>query len=472
MNAELAKRKLHELQQRLKIRHALAIQVKSDGLAVSLVRWEMESSRLVRTFVLPFGADAVQSNPDKVGNELGARLRAEGIREKRCIVCVPPGWALTASADVPEISDEDLPGYLELCAEREFPIPLGELRLSHCSYGLPDGQRRATIAAVSARRLAAIEQMITAAGCKAMSISLGLDRFVPLKPSTAAVHFLANGNHVDLIVSAGGGIAALRSLAGSVAQEDVPFDTAGFCREVRITLGGLPDPLRQLVREAHFGGPPATAELLSQKTANHLLRMGVTPGSTDVGLDGGGSAFEAATQFLQDRRVAFEFLPPQVNRWQVMAQRFDSRSRRWFLAGGVGLLLLPIVAFWVRGHILGNLQRDWDGMKRNVGELDDLQGRIRTYRPWFDPAPELLPVIEGLAGAFPERGDTWCKSVSVSDGTRVTLSGFARNQSAFLTLHDRLKAKPGISNVEIQQTRGDNPVQYSITFKWEAPHGN
>src|SRR5690606_40866353 len=70
--------------------------------------------------------------------------------------------------------------------------------------------------------------------CKAISISLGLDACLNNGTELGAVHFLSNCDHVDVVVTASGGIAAIRSLAGPVASSEVPFDAANFCREVQI----------------------------------------------------------------------------------------------------------------------------------------------------------------------------------------------------------------------------------------------
>ena len=89
------------------------------------------------------------------------------------MVRIPPGWALTASIDLPEVSAEELRSYLELCAEREFPVSVAELRLAHSPYTLADGKRRATLAAVPAKRMEAAGKMLAAAGRQA-----GLDFLV------------------------------------------------------------------------------------------------------------------------------------------------------------------------------------------------------------------------------------------------------------------------------------------------------
>ncbi len=463
---------INALKRRFQTQSVLAITLESDRIAVGLVRAEDGASRLEKTFSLPFGAESVVTDQAKTGAALAAQLEVEAIREKRCVVCVPPGWAFTASTDVPDVSDEDLRGYLELRAEREFPIPAAELRLAHCSYSLPGEPRHyATLAGVPAKRLEAVEKMLAAAGCKAISISLGLDRCLPQGGSPPAMHFLANGNHVDVVITAGGGVAALRSLAGPVAHEEAAFDVPGFSREIRITLGRLPESLRQAVREARFAGSREKAQMLCRETRESLHRLGIEPAAIDRGPDPAGTALDAAERHLGGLPVAFEFVTPEISRWQSASAFFENKQRRWMAAAGIGLIFLPLLIFFVRSQIAGNLEKKWNGMRRSVGELETLQQKIRTFRPWFEPAPQTVQVLESLITAFPEAGDAWAKGIQFNEGSKITCSGFARSQAALMALLDRLRSRPEFSNVQVVQVRGENPVQFSIACKWEPKHG-
>ena len=452
-----------ELKKRWQARAALAITLESGRIAVGLLKGEAGGARLVQSFAMPLGADAVLADPEKAGKELAAQLDVAGIKERRSVVCVPPGWALTTSAEVPEIGAEDLRGYLELRAEREFPAGIADLRLAHSAYTGPDGKLRATLAAVPAKRIEAVEKMLEAAGCRAVSISLGLDACLPERGSAPAVHFLPNGNHVDLVISAGGGIATLRTLAGSPSST---FDAAAFCREVRITLGRLPEALRQQVREARFKGASPAVETLLHETQPHLHRMGLESATTARAVDPAGAARQAAELHLRAQPVLFDFIVPEPNRWQAMFARFDSRKRRWVVAGVVGLILLPLLAFIVRSRIASSLEAEWTGMKRSVGELEILQGKIRQFRPWFEPAPTSLQILEALMAAFPESGEVWAKSVQISEESKVTCAGFAQNQAAMTAMLDRLRSRPDVHGLQLQQVRGEKPVQFSIVYKW------
>ncbi len=461
---------LATLKKRFEPRSVLAITLESGRVAVDVVRRDEGGSSVARSFTLPLGADAVIADSEKAGKQLAEQLAANGIRERRCVVCVPAGWALTTSADMPDVAGEDLRGYLELRAEREFPIPVADLRLAHCSYTLPDGKPRATLAAIPAKRAEAVERMLAAADCSAVSLSLGLDGCVTPPESPASLHFLANGNHVDVVIAAGGGIAALRSLPGVVGENASTFDAPGFSREVRITLGRLPEVVREQVREALFGGAPDSAENLCIEIRQHLHRMGI--GSRlerpayKAGAEHPASALDAARRYLLHELVVFEFVPPQINRWQEMATRFDSRGRRWMIGAAVALVVLPMLAFFVRSRMESSLQSEWDGMKRNVSDLESVQQNIRRFRPWFDASPLNLQALESLTAAFPEQGDVWAKNVQIGEDFKVTCNGFAQNQPALLGLLDRLRARPDVTGVQVQQVRGEKPVQFSLTYKW------
>ena len=461
---------LATLKKRLQVRSVLAVTLESGRIAVDLIRREEGGPEVVRSFSLPVGAEAVIADAEKAGQKLGEQLAAHGIREKRCVVCVPAGWALTTSTDVPGVGAEDLRGYLELRAEREFPIPVADLRIAHCRYALPDGKPRAMLAAIPNKRAEAVERMLAAAGCRAVSLSLGLDECMPAPESPASLHFFANGNHIDVVIAAGGGIAALRSLPGAVGENGTAFDAPGFSREVRITLGRLPETVRTQVREALFGGAPDSAENLCIEIRQHLHRMGIESRlerpAYKAGVDHPAAGLAAAQRHLRQEPVVFEFLPPQVNRWQEMATRFDSRGRRWMIGAAIAAVVLPILIFFVRSRMESSLQAEWDGMKRNVADLESLQQSIRRFRPWFEAAPMNLQAIESLTDAFPELGEVWAKNVQIGEDFKVTCSGSAQNNPALLAMLGRLRARPDVTAVQVQSVRGEKPVQFSFTYKW------
>jgi hypothetical protein len=408
------------------------------------------------------------ADPERVGQAIVAELQTAGIRDRKSVVCVPASWALITGTEIPEIGVEDLRGYLELKAEREFPMPVAELKLAHCAYALPEGTRRATVVGVPSKKVAAVERMLVAAGIQPVSLSLGLDECVPRDASPTAIHFVANGNHVDVVVGTGGGIALVRSLPSP--RDSSSVDLNGIAREVRITLGRLPQGIRSQLREARFGGSRSTAQALFAGLSSDLGRLGINPTLEARESDAShpGAAIEAARHFLRDEPVIFELMPKVPNRWLSLVQRFDTKQRRVVVAIGTAIVLLPIVTYFVRSQIERSLETEWSGMRRQVSDLESLQQRIRQFRPWFETSPITLQLVEDIVGAFPEQGDVWAKSVELTEDGKLTCTGFARSQSALSGLLDRLRERKNFSGVQIQQVRGANPIQFTIGFKSEA----
>lgn len=453
---------INELKKRFQARSVLALTMESDRLLVGLLHRDDAGIRLEKSLSLDLGAAAIVANPQKAGEKLAAELEREEIRERRCVVCLPTHWALATSTELPPVDADDLRGYLELCAERELPV--SDLRLAHSSYALSDGIPRATLAGVPAKRIEAVEAALMAAGCKIVSMSLGLDRYLPAASAHGALFFLTNGSHVDLVVAGGGGIAAVRSLEGA-ADSETPLEAGAFCREVRITLGRLPQSLREQIRRARFEGS-SKAEALLRESRVQLGRLGLE--HVDISRENNPPALEAAERHLRREPIAFEYVVPRVNRAEVLLKRFDSRQRRWLGGAVVALILLPLLLAIVRSRIESHYSSQWEAMRKNVTELDSIQGNLRQYRPWFEPAPQNLQLFDALISGFPEAGDVWAKSVQMTGEFQVTCSGFARNQPALMGLLDRLRARPDVVGLQVQQVRGDNPVQFSVTYKWEA----
>ena len=481
---------LAQLRKRLQPRSAVALTLEAERILVSVVRLSLEDDghTLTAAAPVPVRAAEVLTNPERAGAVLAAALDAAGLREKRCAVCVPPGWALTASTDLPPVSGEDLRGYLELQAEREFPVALNELRLAHCAYTLPDGKSRAALAALPSRRYEAVEKMLAAANRRALSVSLALGD--TLTQPAPMLHLLAAPGQTEVVVTArGGGVAALRSLPGPAApeagaepsalqpglgEETPAFDPAGFARELRITLGRLPQAVGQQVRRARFGGDPAAAARLRAATQDTLVRLGLETVETADGTtarSANATAESAAVLALQRGPVPFEFVIPQPRKWEAAFVRYNTRRYRWIAGIAAALVFLPVLGFFVRSEQESHLEKRWAAMSGDVADLDALQAAIRRFRPWFEPQPQNLQVIETLFSAFPEQGDVWAKSIQIKPDGGVVCTGFARNRPAILALTDRLRKSQGVSGVQTQSIRGENPIQFTLTYKWAPLHG-
>ncbi len=482
------------VKKRLQTRSVLALTLTADHVEVALVRGTVDSEIMPQSFPpVALSAEEIYRNPERSGAALAAALEVAGLREKRCAVGVPPAWALTASVDLPTVSPEDLRGYLEIRAEREFSLPVSELRLGYSAYTLADGTSRATLAALPAKRIDAVEKMLAATGRRAVSISLALDAvFTDEEPTR--LHLLTDGGHVDVVVTAGvllagQGVAALRTLPGPAghpngsAREDKDslltdagtslattgdggaFNPAAFCREVRITLGRLPTTVQAQVRTAHFRGAPDAARQLCQETRDGLGRMGIESPAECLPDDRAVPPV-SAVRFLRRETVPFEFVVPVPNRWEQAFHRFNTPRGRKVAGGVLALILLPVLLFFARSRQESSLTSEWAGMRNQVADLDILQQKIRKFRPWYDRTPARVQLLEGLFAAFPEGGDVWAKSITIK-GSTVSCTGFAHNDEARLAMMKRLIARPDVSELKLVQTRGASPsIQFTFTYRW------
>lgn len=456
---------LTELKKRFQARSVLALSIRQDGIAAHLIRRENGDCREAATLTVPIRADALMEHPEQAGKELAAALETAGIRERNCVVCIPPSWAMSASAELPEISRDDLRGYFELRAEREFSMQTADLRLAHCAYSAPDGKPRATLAAVSAKRMDALEKTLESAGRRPVSISLALgDRLADVAP---ALYLLVNASHIDVAVTAGGGVAALRSLAAP-GSDGAAFDSAAFGREIRITLGRLPETIRQQVRRVVFHGAREITREAVAEIGEQIQRLGLEVTAEDTAC--GDGSVDLARRYLNQQPAPFEFVIVEPNQWQAKFKRINTVRGREIVLASLAALVVAAAVFGVRSRMEGSLRTEWLGMRSTVADLDDLQQKIRRFRPWFDGVPENLNVLESLFAAFPEKGEVWAKSIQITDTSKVVCAGFASNQPALMAFLDRLRGRPGVSALQVQQLRGDNPVQFSVTFKWEMIH--
>jgi len=451
---------LQKIQHRLQPAALLALSVEPARVVARLVKPDGGVSDAI---TLETTAEALAAHPAQTGAELHAALEAAGMKERRCAVTLPSSWALSAAADLPDVGAEDLQGYFELRAEREFAA--ADLHTAHSAYALPDGTRRATLAAIGAKPMETVTHLLQSAGLRPVSISLTLPDAADSPESM--LHVLETNGRIELAVSTGGGIAAFRTISA---------DPGAFPRELRITLGKLPESLRAGLRRARIAGANAPRWLEMLEKANFTV-------DADESVRPGGDAVAAALAWLHRRPVAFQFFTPPVNRWETLFARLSTRNGQRAALALAALILLPVITLGLRQFQESRLNAQWNRMKSGVEELDAIQQKIRQFRPWFTSAPHKLQVFNTVVTAFPDRGEVWTRSVQIgplvekagakgrntlnTEGASVTVSGFSLDNAAAMKLQNTLGKQPGVRDLQVTQLIGSNPAQFSITFKWE-----
>ncbi len=459
----------------------LGLALDGSRLEATVLRRSNGSAQAIQTAGFVLSLDPLTADPLLVGREIRNQLDAAGIRERACAVALPLNWALTAHVEVPSISDEDLPAFLEIEGERGFPCDATTLQVCHSRFQTPAGQRHALLVGIPRTHLSALERALRAARLKPVRFGLGLAALQPPAPSPAGgtLALLLGEGRMALQVTCGGGVAALRVLeAGAGAEAGrAALEPEAVAREIRITLGQIPDGLRETVRQVRIFGPRDLSQHLADELEMRLesLHLEIEPGSrraaSNAGpapdLDGVASAaFSVAADCLTARPAVFEFLPPRVSAWRQAAQRYASGRMRTAGAVAAGLAVIVGAFFLWQQFQLLRLQAQWRSIGPKVRELEKVQDDIRKFRPWYDDSFRAMRILRDLTQAFPEDGVVWARTIEIRDLAAVACTGQAREHQALLRTHEKLRASSAVSELKVSQIRGKAPEQFTFDFRW------
>lgn len=444
------------------------------------------SLQLQQTFSVTLSLDPLTNDPELVGREIRNHLAAAGVRERHCVVGLPLKWALTAHAKIPELPEADVASFLQIEAERGFPCDVSTLWVATSRSELGAGAHYATSVGVPRNHVASIEGALRAAQLKPASFSLGLCALQPpqLAASNGVLALMIGDSCVGLQVTCGGGIVALRTLEGALETESGQrrLHTDVLAREVRITLAQLPAEARAALRRVRIFGPRDLAQQLADEIELRLESMDLQmelvthypAGEFEVQLPAGSPVsanFSLAAGCLTERSSTLEFLPPRVTAWQQFAARYSSGKLQQAGIAAAALFILVGGAFLFHQWQYWRLQSQWSGMKNRVQVLEDMNGKIRQFRPWFDDSIRGLVILRRLTDAFPEDGSVTAKSVEIRDLSTVNCTGVARDYESLLKTVALLRRQ--IPEVNLGQTRGQPPtIQFSFSFVWNEGGNN
>ncbi len=455
----------------------LGLALDGSRLEGALLRRTNGHLQVLKTFVATLALKPLTNDPELVGREIRNHLEQAGIRERRCVVCLPLSWALTATTKIPELPEADVASFLEIEAERSFPYSPEMLSLSVSRYRNAAGEQHATLVGVPRNYIDPLEKCLRAAQLKPQSFNLGISALQsPEKESSSGVLAVAaNENHVDLQVTSSGGVLALRSVENVLETEGSKRSliSGTLAREIRVTLGQMPEEFRRAVRKMRmYGGGDLVQELASRAESLGLQVEEVRGYAADEFRSQlpAGTAVSPATslaaRWLTGAKSCFEFLPPKVSAFQRLTTRFSSRKLGWIGGAAAAAALIVGGAVLFQHWQLSNYQSDWSQMETRVKDLEFQQAQIRRFRPWFDESFHNLSILRRITEAFPADGMVTAKTVEIRDQSLVTCTGVARDNQAFLRMLDQLRATKQIGSVQVDQVRGKTPMQFTVNFQW------
>lgn len=434
--------------------------------------------QIAGSFAVTLTLDLQTAAAELVGREIRNHLDAAEIRERDCVVALPLKWALVAQTKLPQLAEADAQSFLALEAERNFPCDITTLVTATSRAKSATGEEQATFVGMPRGHVTALAAALRAAGLKPQSFSLGITSLQ--RPAAETVLAVTIGeSHVGLQITHGGGVVVLRALEGAVenvgGRAELHADVVA--RELRITLGQLPDAARTSLRAVRVFGPhelaqqlvtelqrrlPGSALAIDFVTRYDAKEVGVgTPTDAPVS-----AAFSLAAEKLSGRAAHWDFLPPQISQWQQFMGRYGTGKLR--KAGMIAAGVIAVVggAFLIQQIILWRYQSRWSAIKSQVESLEVTQARIKQFRPWYDESARSLSILRQLTQAFPEDGVVTAKTIEIREANLVTCTGTAKDMNSVLTMQKKLSALGNVADVKLNRIQGKAPLQFTFDFRW------
>jgi hypothetical protein len=452
---------------------------KLDGVVLRRANGTLQ---MLQSFSVPLALDPLTAAPELAAREIRNQLEAAGVRERDCVVGVPLKWVLTAQTELPPLPPADAESLLQMEAEKGFHTDVATLQTADSRCALASGHQLVLLGGIPLTHVNALEQILTAAKLKPVSFSLGLAVLQSAgEVAAGGVLALAIGeSSVDLQVTAGGGVVALRALEGALENEGGrrTLHSEIITREARVTLGQLPGELRAQVKRIRIFGPRELAQQLADEMELRFEPMGLkveivsayAPNEFGAELPPKtvpSAAFSLAAQALTRPVPPFEFLPPKPTLLEQLVTKYSSGRLQTTGAIAVGVTAVVAGLFLYQEAQLVRLRGQWSRMQAKVTELQGIQDRIQEYQPWRSGSFRSLQVLRELSLAFPEDSEVTAKTITFRDDGTVNCSGNAQDNAALLAAEAKLSAAAGVSDVHLEQSRGNKPpIQFVFSFKF------
>lgn len=431
---------------------------------------------VLRNSSAPLTLDLLHPEPDLVAQEMRNHLEASGIRERHCVVALPASWFMTTQGTVPDLSPDDLASLLQIEAEKAFPCDPDELQIATSPHRSAE---RAYVTQVAVRKdqLSRLSDVLRGAGLKPVSYTLGLAAIPGAvgKPGEGAMTLVLEPKAATLLIAAGGGIVALRTLEATIDSENGEnvINGPALARELRITFEQIPADLRREVRTLVIRG--------DERMARHLAEI-LGGWATDVGLtvDASGASGRPVTEELvealamsvvEDGPPALEFLPPRPSQWTRLMARYNSKRLATAGFAAAAVVVAALIAFGWQEYRLLSLRSEWQGMAAQVADLESVQARIREFRPWYDSSFRNLTIMKRVVECFPDNGSVTAKTFEIHSPATVSVTGTARDNASLLRTLDQIRQLKEVQGLKIEQIRGKTPAQFTFTFRWVGTTG-
>ena len=410
------------------------------------------------------GQQINQIEPARLVDDLGGVFRQLSSTTKECILVLPAHLAPSIILTVPDISPEDRKGFIQIQAEQQLPLPLSEIHLATHEFQIGN-QNHALVMGLRRDTVSKLKEAVIANGFQVASITVDIagvvDHAVDGNDSLADSCQLIQGqSSLTMVTHVEGGPTGLRHFH----LTNGGMDAVTLERELRITLGQFPQSLQRQLTTLRTAKLPGVSSEQHVPISEHrsIAGLNVVNGAETSDL-----FVPIASSFFLKGASPLEFLPSRTSRFGKMYGQFNSRRNLW--VGSMSVVALTAIAFLYQINSLNGLQKGWNGMRDRVVAAENIRGKIREFRPWFDSSVPSLTTARAITRAFPETGEIWLKQLNIRDDSQVMATGSSRDQNSLLATLDKLRITSGISNLELKSQQGSDPIFFSLKFDWNPP---
>ncbi|MBI4621654.1 MAG: hypothetical protein HY736_00340 [Verrucomicrobia bacterium] len=461
---------------RKRLQSVLGLSVADGQLRAAQVARAKSAVAVLKSTTATLSLDLFHPEIELIGHEFKNHLEAARIRERHCVVAIPARWIMSQHTKVPDLSPEDTASLLAIEAEKGFPCDPDELQIARSPHRSAESAY-VTQLAIRKDQLTRLMAVTKSAGLKPVSFLPGLAALpgavTPAGEGRMTLRLEPKG--ATRLSSAGGGIAAFRTLEATIDSEagENVVNGAALARELRITFEQVPADLRREVRQLCLRGDETMArqleEILGGWARDAGLQIERDPAPARAVAEE--IVEQLGIRYLKDGAPELEFLPPRPSRWSRLLSGYS--SRRLAVAGfaTAAAAVVALGAFGWQEYRLWSLRSEWAAMAAQVKELDAVTARIREYRPWYDTSFRNLTIMKRVVECFPDNGSVTAKSVEIHGVANISVTGTARDNASLLRTLDQLRQAKEITGLKIEQIRGKTPAQFTFTFRWSGNPG-
>jgi hypothetical protein len=460
----------------------LGIAIDGNRLEAVVVRRSGGSLQVRQSVSAAMALAPLTGDPELVGREIRNHLETAGIRENRCVVCLPLTWVLTLQTKLPDISGADLDSYLQIEAERGFSSGYESLFITRSMFKAPNGEKFVTLLAVPRANLDMLERALRAAKLKPRAFAMGIsaNQSPSQQPNSRVLTLALSSFGLELQVSGGGGIIALRSLDAAVESEGARRKVSAdlVARELRITLGQLPGGFSDGPGPIKIFGEGDTMRQFVTEISPRLSALGLRVEPMDrpaaVSFDtapkpeiAASPVLALASAYVLSSDVGPDFLPPKVAPWRQFVSTKLSTQKLAYAGGAAAVILLILGGLFGWQQVrLYTLNRDWDKIKDQVTQLETDDASIQKYRPWFGQNHMALQIMARLTDAFPDYGYVSVKSLEVQNLSSISVRGIATTMPYFNQVRETLGKIPGVREVHADTVGQPPQISFNLTYTW------